>query len=67
MRRRHTLGQTWFADLCFYKDVRAALVLNAGAVIDAHVFGDAFDGMLDVLEGWDTVREALHGCSSLRS
>ena len=34
-------------------------MLNAGAVIDAHVFGDAFDGMMDVLDGWDTVRGTL--------
>ena len=50
------MGQIWFADLCFLIDVRAALVLNAGAVIDAHVFGDAFDGTMDLLEAWDTVR-----------
>ena len=56
IHRRHTLGQTYFADMCFYIDMRAALTLNFGAVLDAHVFGDTFDGSMEAFQAWDTVR-----------
>jgi hypothetical protein len=55
------LGQTYFADMCFYLDVRAALTLNSAAVLDAHVFGDTFDGSMDALQAWDTVRAGMGG------
>ena len=61
IRRRHTLGQTYFADMCFYLDVRAALTLNSAAVLDAHVYGDTFDGSMDALQAWDTVRDGIEG------
>ena len=57
-RRWHTLAQTYFGDMCFYFDVRAALVLNSGAILDAHVFGDTFDASMDAFKAWDTVRSS---------
>ncbi len=55
------LGERWFGDLCFYGDARAGLVNNAHAVLDPHVFGDAFEASLDAFDSWDKVgRRCLH-------
>ena len=55
-----SLGERWFGDLCFYGDARAGLVSNAHAVLDPHVFGDAFEASLDVFRSWDKARGLDH-------
>ena len=53
--RWEALGERWFGNLCYFDDIRKALTDNPHAALDAHTFGEVFEGMLDAFGNWDQV------------